>query len=1012
MTAICKAIFRAIHEGKWLYIEYQNKNSMRTKFWVAVHGINLARKSLEVTGLHLGKLTTDGLSLYVEKIISAKVVEGTFYGANAALAEDIGAFPQKYSALFPNIANLRTLNYLCDCSRLSDLPKLNTDYALVSRLDSSKITGRTYTLDDWQFRSIVASFRKRVEKERRKTGTPVLQLALNVLSVSTPKGLYVLAYREVRLDVERRTLVAGSKIKTCTEFCVAKDADGKNIRQSITNFLDNDDITLLGDFEANAEAIKDAVMQGIKNRKGYSVDDLPYFLCIQRNINADLEKEYEAIAAMYARNEPTVPIQAFFGELYAERQSGEVLPLALINRNVNLDQLLAIHNAMHFPVAYIQGPPGTGKTTTIISTIITAFFNSKTVLFSSYNNHPIDGVLATLSSLKYKSYTVPFPVLRIGSNEIIPQTCRDIKKLLASAAHLKVFDDALRQNRSEQIERTRRLSELLQKHRRKIDLTERAELIETMLSKNENMNLRMNLEGQQLSEIQKELSEIGGISDEDALALIDFDRERLMQFINFTSVRFIKKLLGSDYDDFRAILDMQDEGTQTAAFNRYFSLSENVEKMKKVFPVFCATCISSQKIGGPGTYFDMTIIDEASQCSTAAALIPIIRGKSLMLVGDPQQLNPVITLDKNINDELKAKYGVSDNYDYIRNSVYKAYLASDSVSQETLLRNHYRCAKEIIDFSNKKYYGGQLNIKSAPSHEKPLVFCDIPGNTSGYKNTAPEEAERIARYVAEHPGRKIGIITPFKNQKELIEHRLREERLDGRAECGTVHAFQGDEKDEILFSLALTDRTHEKTYGWLKNNTELLNVAVSRAKERLVIFSSTEQIERLHKSGEADDLYELASYVRQNGEFRITPRENPSRALGIKPYSTQTEEAFLTTLNHALSTLLDSEADYFVRREVQLSHLFRKNPADCDFFFRGSLDFVIYKKGFRGREDAVLALELDGPEHRADPKVIARDEKKKQICKNHGFDLIHVDNTYARRYCFVKEALGRFFRGR
>lgn len=134
--------------------------------------------------------------------------------------------------------------------------------------------------------------------------------------------------------------------------------------------------------------------------------------------------------------------------------------------------------------------------------------------------------------------------------------------------------------------------------------------------------------------------------------------------------------------------------------------------------------------------------------------------------------------------------------------------------------------------------------------------------------------------------------------------------------------------------------------------------------------------------------------------------------LGIKPYSTQTEEAFLTTLNHALSAFLDSEADYFVRREVQLSHLFRKNPADCNFFYRGSLDFVIYKKGFRRQEDAVLALELDGPEHRADPKVIARDEKKKQICKNHGFDLIHVDNTYARRYCFVKEALGRFVRGR
>ena len=88
--------------------------------------------------------------------------------------------------------------------------------------------------------------------------------------------------------------------------------------------------------------------------------------------------------------------------------------------------------------------------------------------------------------------------------------------------------------------------------------------------------------------------------------------------------------------------------------------------MQKVFPVFCSTCISTQKIGEPKQYFDMTIMDEASQCNTAVSLVPIIRGKSLMLVGDPQQLNPVITLDPNINNELKAKYNVNDSYDYIK----------------------------------------------------------------------------------------------------------------------------------------------------------------------------------------------------------------------------------------------------------------------------------------------------------------------------------------------------------
>jgi hypothetical protein len=105
---------------------------------------------------------------------------------------------------------------------------------------------------------------------------------------------------------------------------------------------------------------------------------------------------------------------------------------------------------------------------------------------------------------------------------------------------------------------------------------------------------------------------------------------------------------------------------------------------------------------------------------------------------------------------------------------------------------------------------------------------------------------------------------------------------------------------------------------------------------------------------------------------------------------------------------LNETAKYSVKREVQLSHLFEKNKADCDFFYKGSLDFVIYKKGFRGKEEPVLAIELDGSEHRKNPKVIERDQKKKQICKNHGFDLIHVENSYARRYNFIKDILEGF----
>ena len=53
MNSIGKDIFRSIHEGKWLYVEYQNSDEERTKYWISINNINTEKRSLEVTGLHL-----------------------------------------------------------------------------------------------------------------------------------------------------------------------------------------------------------------------------------------------------------------------------------------------------------------------------------------------------------------------------------------------------------------------------------------------------------------------------------------------------------------------------------------------------------------------------------------------------------------------------------------------------------------------------------------------------------------------------------------------------------------------------------------------------------------------------------------------------------------------------------------------------------------------------------------------------------------------------------------------
>ncbi len=133
--------------------------------------------------------------------------------------------------------------------------------------------------------------------------------------------------------------------------------------------------------------------------------------------------------------------------------------------------------------------------------------------------------------------------------------------------------------------------------------------------------------------------------------------------------------------------------------------------------------------------------------------------------------------------------------------------------------------------------------------------------------------------------------------------------------CGTVHAFQGDEKDVILFSTAITGQTGAGTYGWLKENKELLNVATSRARKRLVMLADRRSLERLHEGQGAgeDDLFELARYVQSNGRYQVTQKTVHSRALGVKPFSTAMEEAFLANLTHALENIWLSQSRYTVR---------------------------------------------------------------------------------------------------
>lgn len=1010
MNKVCHDIFRAVHEGKWLRVEYENKAGEITKFWIGILEIDVIGGRLIVDALNVSNfLFGEHYMLYINKITSSELIDGSYCPINKRLINDILLNPHKYKSLFNNVANLKILNYLEMCNRMDTTPYYS-EFALVKQLDRDSFTGEAFPLSTEQFQEIVKNFRFKMDEKRQEDGRlRIQQLAMNVLSINTQKGLYVLAYKKLNLDVKNKTLRPDEEITICTEYIL-----GEN-KESIRKYMDADEFELLEDYEKNQEKIKDCIAKHTRLVMG--IDDMPYIIGIGMDVVIDLHGEYQSIVQMYEDENITVPIKAFFGDLLARPVRNKVYPMALLNANVNLDQLLAIHNGMKYPLAYIQGPPGTGKTNTIINTIVTAFFNDRTVLFASYNNHPISGVFNKLSSMIHRGKTIPFPVLRLGNMEKVEEALRYIKQVYIQAKDITVYDGALDKRKDDRKERAKKLSALLEEYERVLELKDRKEAIQRVMEYQKKNSLAMqmlpfqvDLQGRQMKIVEDEIEKVGEFTDEQMLRLIDTDFEKLKEYIYYTSARFIKRLGQNSYKDLYDIVFNMKEKEQVDAFNKFLRKTENIKRLQRIFPIIITTCISAHKLGQPEPMFDMVIMDEASQCNTAISLVPIIRGQNLMLVGDPQQLSPVILLDEQSNRILRQKYCVTEEYDYRKNSIYKTFLACDSVSDEVLLHNHYRCNNKIIDFNNRKYYNSKLKVCSKSSEKQPLVFVNVKNNRTDMKNTALAEVDAIVDYAVANADKSIGVITPFVNQRKIIEDEVKRRQLKNVV-CGTVHAFQGDEKDVVLFSTVLTDQTQEGTYNWLKNNKELINVATSRARDKLIVLADWNSLNRLHKNDDDDDLYELVKYVRQNGESVVTPKIANSRALGVKPFSTATEEAFLENLTHALGNIWLSDNRYVIHKEVPISQVFQTNETNSELFYSGRFDFVVYECLSR-QQIPVLAIELDGKEHYTDEVVKERDRKKNEICKKHNLQIIRVENSYARRYNHIKEILVAYFKVR
>lgn len=289
------------------------------------------------------------------------------------------------------------------------------------------------------------------------------------------------------------------------------------------------------------------------------------------------------------------------------------------------------------------------------------------------------------------------------------------------------------------------------------------------------------------------------------------------------------------------------------------------EAMQSLKPCFMMSPLSVVQYLAPGNLkFDLIIIDEASQVKPEDAIGTIARGKQIIVVGDPKQLPPTDFWKKGNDSEDDE-----DEHEDIGNEESILDLAATVYQPMRRLRWHYRSQHEsLINFSNKEFYDDNLIIFPSPNFNDGKLglsyhFVEDARYLRGGDKINPEEATQLVNavelFMRDHPHCSIGIVTMNVAQRELINElmnaRFSESTIaeEYRAKwkdtleeffVKNIETVQGDERDVIFISTLYgkedsSEKLHQN-FGPINkaNGHRRLNVLFTRAKQKIVIFSS------------------------------------------------------------------------------------------------------------------------------------------------------------------------------
>ncbi|MCH8558363.1 MAG: DNA2/NAM7 family helicase [Balneolia bacterium] len=487
----------------------------------------------------------------------------------------------------------------------------------------------------------------------------------------------------------------------------------------------------------------------------------------------------------------------------------------------NESQQEAIIKAMTNRVTYVWGPPGTGKTATLGFIIANYIDQGKKVLFASNTNRAVDvGLMSALTAIQDMRVEInPEYITRFGDAALENDTLTQLS-----------FD--------EQLERRR--MELLQESQQESREDVRRKMLVEMIEK-----------------LQRNGKEVPG-------------------------------KIQHEYDTLLLYADDEERKTEELASELEMLRFRELNRKKLLATTLARVCTSDLM---QTASFDAVVIDEASMANIPYLLVLAAKSKKhIVFAGDPMQLPPIAMT-------TNAKHR-----DFLERDVYTMVSGAESMEElfswkdknpgiTCFFDTQYRLEDDLAEVISSVFYDGRLksgkadinktsaqkefgdDLIEAEKKEQDISvylvnsarynpWIETPKSEYGFRPVNEVHRKLTLELVKrlmfrEHlPASEIGIIVPFRSVVWDYRKALYEEGY-GDVEVGTIHTFQGREKEAILFDLVMSGQGPGQPHRHFsvrpfdedKNGLSvprLLNVAFSRAKSRMVVIADMNHVRNIY----------------------------------------------------------------------------------------------------------------------------------------------------------------------